>query len=48
MPAEFQKDMDYTLVGRQNTYCFLDDNIIISTGYEPDHLSYVSKCLKKN
>ena len=22
MPAEFQKAMDYTLIGLQNTYCF--------------------------
>ena len=47
MPAEFQKTADYTLVGLQNTYCFLDDNIIVSTGSESDHLSYVIKCLKK-
>ena len=47
MPAEFQKGMDYTLVGRQNTYCFLDDIFIVSTGSESDHFSYVTKCLKK-
>ena len=47
MPAEFQKSMDYTLVGLQNTYCFLDDIITVSTGSESDYLSYVTKCLKK-
>ena len=46
MPAEFQKTMDYTLVGLQNTYCFLDI-IISSTGTKTDHLAYVTKCLKK-
>ena len=46
MPAEFQKVIDYTFVGPQNTYCFLDDIIIVSTGSESDHLSYVTKCLK--
>ena len=47
MPAEFQKAMDYTLIGLQNTYCFLDDIIIVRTGSEADHLAYVFKCLKK-
>ena len=47
MLAELQKTMDYTLIGLQNTYCFLDDIIIVSTGTEADHLAYVSKCLKK-
>ena len=32
MPAEFQKAMDYTLVGLTNTYCFLDDILIVSKG----------------
>ena len=47
MPAEFQKALDYTLIGLQNTYCFLDDFIIVSTGTEADHLAYVFKCLKE-
>ena len=48
LPAEFQKVMDYTLIGHlQNTYCFLDDIIIVSTGTETDHLAYVTKCLRK-
>ena len=41
--AEFQKYMDYTLVGLQNTLCFLDDIITVGTGSESDHLSYVTK-----
>ena len=39
--------MDYTLVGLQNCYCFLDDIIVVSTRSESDQLSYVTKCLKK-
>ena len=46
MPAEIQKAMDYTLVVLQNTYCFLDD-IIVSTGSESDHMTYVTKCIKR-
>ena len=45
--AEYQKAMDYTLIGLQNTYCFLDDIIIVSTGSGSDHLAYVTKSLKK-
>ena len=29
MPAEFQKAMDYTLIGLENTYCFLDHILIV-------------------
>ena len=47
MPVEFQKAMDYCLIGLHNTYCFLDDIIIVNTGTETDHLAYVTKCLKK-
>ena len=47
MPAQFQKAIDYALVGLQNTYCFLDDIIIDSTGSVSDHLNYVIKCLKR-
>ena len=47
IPAEFQKAIDYTLVGLKNTYCLLDNIIIVSTGTETDHLAYVTKCLKK-
>ena len=47
MPAAFQNVMDYTLVGLQNTYCFLDDIIVVSRGSKDDHLKLVYKCLKK-
>ena len=47
MPAEFQKAMEYTLIGLQNNYCFLDDIIVVSTSPEADHIAYVTKCLKK-
>ena len=45
MPAEFQKAMDYTLVGF--TYCFLDEIIVVSKGSKEMHLDYVYKCLQK-
>ena len=47
MPAEFQKAMDYTLIGFQSTYCFLEDIIIVSTESESAHFNYVTKYLKK-
>ena len=47
MPAAFQKVMDYTLVGLNNTQCFLDDILIVSRGSKEDHLKLVYKCLKK-
>ena len=47
MPAAFQKVMAYTLVGLQNTHCFLDDIIIVSRGSKKEHLKFVFKCIKK-
>ena len=47
MPAALQKVMDYTIVGLNNTHCFLDDIIILSRGSTGDHLKLVYKCLKK-
>ena len=47
MPAEFQKAMDYTLVGLSHTYCFLDDIIVVSKGIQESHLKYVYNCLQK-
>ena len=47
MPAKFQKAMDYTLVGLSNTYCFLDDIIVVSKGSKESHLKYVYDCLRK-
>ena len=39
MPAEFQKAMDYNLIGLKNTYCFLDDILIVSRGSLEEHKS---------
>ena len=47
MPAEFQKAMDYTLIGLKNIFCFLDDILIVSKGSEDDHFQLVLDCLKK-
>ena len=47
VPAEFQKAMDYTLIGLKNTYCFLDDILVVSKGSEEEHKSYVMSCLKR-
>ena len=47
MPAAFQKVMDYTIVGFQNTHCFLDDIIVVSRGSKEEHLKLVYRCLKK-
>ena len=47
MPAEFQKAMDYNLIGLQNTYCFLDDTLIVSKGSLTEHKSYVMKRLQR-
>ena len=47
MPAEFQKAMDYILIGLENTYCFLDDILIVSKGSLNEHKNYVMKCLQR-
>ena len=47
MPAESQKAMDYTLVGLSNTYCFLDDIIVVSKDTKESHLKNVYKFLQK-
>ena len=47
VPAEFQKAMYYTLIGIKNTFCFLDDLLIVSKGSEDDHLQLVLDGLKK-
>ena len=46
-PVEFQLAMDYTLIGLKNTFCFLDDILILSKGSEEDHFQIVLDCLKK-
>ena len=47
MPAEFQKPIDCTLAGLNNTFCFLGDIIIVSRGGIEKHLDLVRKCLIK-
>ena len=47
MSAEIQKAIDYTLIGLKNTYCFLDDNLIVSKRSEDEHKQYVLNCLKR-
>ena len=47
MPAEFQKAIDCTLAGLDNTFCFLDDVLIVSRGGIGKHLDLVRKCLIK-
>ena len=47
MPAEFQKAIDCTLAGFENTFRFLDDILIVSRGGIEKHLDLVRKCLIK-
>ena len=47
MPAEFQKAIDCTLTALTNTFCFLDDILIVSRGRIEHHLDLVRKCLIK-
>ena len=47
MPAEFQKAMDRTINHSKNTFCFLDDILIVSKGSEIEHGNLVEAVLKK-
>ena len=47
MSAEFQKAMGYNLIGLKNTYCFLDDILIVSKGSLEEYKSYVMNCLQR-
>ena len=47
MPAEFEKAMEYTFVGFQNTYCFLDIFTMLSIVSESDGINYVTAFSKK-
>ena len=47
MPAEFQKAMDRTLNHFKNTFCLLDDILIVSKGEEKDHEKLVRNMLQK-
>ena len=39
--------MDYALIGLKNTFCLLDDILIVSKGSEEDIFQLVTNCLKK-
>ena len=47
MPAEFQKPIDCTPAGLDNTFCFLDDILIVSRGGIEKHPDLVQKFLIK-
>ena len=47
MPAEFQKAMDRTLNHAKNTFCFLDDILIVSKGNEQEHEKLIMNVLEK-
>ena len=47
MPADIEKAIDCTLAGLTNTFCFLDDILIVSRGRIEQHLDVVRNCLKK-
>ena len=47
MPAEFQKAIDCTLSGLNNTFCFLDDILVASRGRIENQLNLVRKILIK-
>ena len=47
MPAEFQKAMDTTIDHAKNTFCFLDDVLIVSKRKEIEHGNLVEAVLKK-
>ena len=47
MPAEFQKAMDRTLNHAENTFCFLDDILILSKGSEEEHEKLTMNVLEK-
>ena len=47
MPAEFQKAMDRTLNHSKNTFCFLDDILIVSKGSQTEHEKLIKDLLVK-
>ena len=48
MPADCQKAMDYALIGLENTFCFLDDILIVSKGSDEDHFKLLTIFLRKH
>ena len=47
MPAEFQKAMDRTPNHAKNTFCFLNDILIVSKGSEQQHEKLIMNVLEK-
>ena len=47
MPAEFQKAIDKILFNLSNTFCFLDDIIIVTEGGLQNHIEKLFKCLDR-
>ena len=47
MPVAFRKVRGYTLVGLDNTHCFLVGITVVSRGSKEDHLQLFCKCLQK-
>ena len=47
MLAEFQRAMDRTLNNSKNTFCFLDDILIVSKGSEAEHEKLITDVLIK-
>ena len=45
IPAEFQKAMGRTLNNSKNTFCFLDDILIVSKGSEAEHEKLITDVL---
>ena len=39
--------MNYTLIGLENTFCFLDDILIVGKASEEDYFKLLTNCLKK-
>ena len=46
MPPEFQKAMDRTINHAKNTFCFLNDILIVSKGNETEHGKLIETVLK--
>ena len=47
MPGILQRAMDYSFFGLKDTYCLLDDIIIVSNGSKGGQFRHISSCLKK-
>ena len=47
MPAEFQSAMDRTLNHAKNTFCFLDNLLVVSKGSEHEHKKLIMNVLEK-